>query len=88
LLDKRAKCAINNFLQEITNVDEINKRIIELLDIWKTNIYKYILYTSIYKYIQDSTENCDDNGDNGIDEVLLPEYLNIYLHLFLLVNCV
>jgi len=54
LLDKRAKCAINNFLQEITNVDEINKRIIELLDIWKTNIYKYILYTSIYKYIQDS----------------------------------
>jgi len=46
------------------DVDEINKRVVELLDISEGRIY-----TST-----DSAENCGNNGD--IDEILLPEYLN------------
>ncbi|XP_067215659.1 ATP-dependent DNA helicase pif1-like [Linepithema humile] len=59
---KMAKCAILSARN--TDVDEINKKVVELLDITNERIY-----TSV-----DSTMNCDDNGDIG--EALLPEYLN------------
>ncbi|KYM93650.1 ATP-dependent DNA helicase PIF1, partial [Cyphomyrmex costatus] len=58
---KMEKCAILSARN--IDVDEINKRVIELLDTFDERIY-----TSI-----DSTENCDNNE---INEVLLPEYLN------------
>lgn len=57
-----AKCAILSARN--ADVAEINKRVVELLDISEERIYTNT----------DSTENCGDNGD--IDEVLLPEYLN------------
>ncbi|XP_036147162.1 uncharacterized protein LOC118647075 [Monomorium pharaonis] len=60
--NKMAKCAILSARN--ADVDEINKRVVELLDISEERIY-----TSI-----DNTKNCDDNGDIGKD--LLPEYLN------------
>ncbi|XP_011704911.1 PREDICTED: uncharacterized protein LOC105460165, partial [Wasmannia auropunctata] len=60
--NKMAKCAILSARN--ADVDEINKRVVELLDTFEERIY-----TSI-----DSTENCSDNGD--ISETLLPEYLN------------
>ncbi|XP_011873928.1 PREDICTED: uncharacterized protein LOC105565388 [Vollenhovia emeryi] len=60
--NKMAKCAILSARN--ADVDEINKRVVELLDISEERIY-----TST-----DSTENSGNNGD--IDEVLLPEYLN------------
>ncbi|XP_011883968.1 PREDICTED: uncharacterized protein LOC105571104, partial [Vollenhovia emeryi] len=60
--NKVAKCAILSARN--ADVDEINKRVVELLDISEERIY-----TST-----DSTENSGNNGD--IDEVLLPEYLN------------
>jgi len=60
--NKMSKCAILSARN--ADVDEINKRVVELLDISEERIY-----TSI-----DSTENCGDNGN--IDEVLLSEYLN------------
>ena len=46
------------------DVDEINKKVVSLL-----NSNNERIYTSI-----DSGENCDDNGE--MSEVLLPEYLN------------
>ena len=46
------------------NVDEINKKVVSLL-----NRNNERIYTSI-----DSGENCDDNGE--MSEVSLPEYLN------------
>ncbi|XP_036143697.1 uncharacterized protein LOC118645901 [Monomorium pharaonis] len=58
--NKMAKCAILSARN--ADVDEINKRVVELLDISEERIY-----TSI-----DSTENCGDNGDIGKN--LLPEY--------------
>jgi len=60
--DKITKCAILSARN--IDVDEINKKVVELLDITGERIY-----TSI-----DSTVNCGDNGDIG--EALLPEYLN------------
>ncbi|XP_029670107.1 ATP-dependent DNA helicase PIF1-like [Formica exsecta] len=60
--NKMAKCAILSARN--ADVEEINKRVVELLDISEERIY-----TST-----DSTENCGDNCD--INEVLLPEYLN------------
>ncbi|XP_011870653.1 PREDICTED: ATP-dependent DNA helicase PIF7-like, partial [Vollenhovia emeryi] len=60
--NKMAKCAILSARN--ADVDEINKRVVELLDISEERIY-----TST-----DSTENSGNNDD--IDEVLLPEYLN------------
>ncbi|KYM96549.1 ATP-dependent DNA helicase PIF1 [Cyphomyrmex costatus] len=60
--DKIAKCAILSARN--ADVDEINKRVVELLDTFEEKIY-----TSI-----DSTENCDNNDE--ISKVLLPEYLN------------
>ncbi|XP_070165618.1 LOW QUALITY PROTEIN: uncharacterized protein [Polyergus mexicanus] len=60
--NKIAKCAILSARN--INVDEINKKVVELLDVTNERIY-----TSI-----DSTVNCGDNGDIG--EALLPEYLN------------
>ncbi|XP_058801538.1 uncharacterized protein LOC131670166 [Phymastichus coffea] len=59
--DDISKCAILSARN--TDVDELNKLVIDLLDITTEHIY-----TSI-----DSTENCD-NGE--FDEVFLPEYLN------------
>ncbi|XP_070171476.1 uncharacterized protein, partial [Polyergus mexicanus] len=58
---KVAKCAILSARN--VDVDEINKKVVELLDIADERIY-----TSV-----DSAVN-DDNGDIG--EALLPEYLN------------
>jgi len=60
--NKMAKCAILSARN--ADVDEINKRVVELLDMFEERIY-----TSI-----DSTKNCNDNGEFG--ETLLPEYLN------------
>ncbi|XP_018394982.1 PREDICTED: uncharacterized protein LOC108773590, partial [Cyphomyrmex costatus] len=60
--NKIAKCAILSARN--ADVDEINKRVVELLETFEERIY-----TST-----DSTENCGDNGDIG--EALLPEYLN------------
>ncbi|KYN16225.1 DNA repair and recombination protein pif1, mitochondrial [Trachymyrmex cornetzi] len=60
--DKIAKCTILSARN--VDVDEINKRVVELLDTFEERIY-----TSI-----DSTENCDNNDEIG--EILLPEYLN------------
>jgi len=57
-----AKCAILSARN--ADVEEINKQVVELLDIFEERIY-----TSI-----DSTDNCGDNDNIG--EVLLPEYLN------------
>jgi len=57
-----AKCAILSARN--ADVDEINKRVVELLDMFEERIY-----TSI-----DSTENYSNNDDIG--NVLLPEYLN------------
>jgi len=59
--NKVAKCAILSARN--VDVDEINKKVVELLDIADERIY-----TSV-----DSAVN-DDNGDIG--EALLPEYLN------------
>ncbi|XP_043479916.1 uncharacterized protein LOC122509746 [Leptopilina heterotoma] len=56
-----AKCAI--LAPRNVDVDEINKRVVQLLKSDKEKIYKSI----------DSTENCD-NGD--FNDVILPEYLN------------
>jgi len=53
----------NSTILSARNVDEINKRVVELLDIFEERIY-----TSI------CTENCNDNGNIG--EALLSEYLN------------
>jgi len=60
--NKLAKCAILSARN--ADVDEINKRVVELLDMFEERIY-----TST-----DSTENCDNNDDIG--NVLLSEYLN------------
>ncbi|KAL6421466.1 hypothetical protein ACFW04_012937 [Cataglyphis niger] len=57
--NKMTKCAILS--AKNADVKEINKRVVELLDMSEERIYT-------------STENCGDNGD--IDEVLLPKYLN------------
>jgi len=74
--NKMANCAILSARN--VDVDEINKNVVELLDIFEERIY-----TST-----DSTENCGDNGDIG--EALLPEYLNTLSlrRLFHLMNCV
>ncbi|XP_071582207.1 uncharacterized protein [Temnothorax nylanderi] len=69
--DKVAKCAILSARN--IDVDEINKRVVELLDISEERIY-----TSI-----DSAVNCGDNDD--IEESLLPEYLNISMKDFAMV---
>jgi len=58
---KVAKCAIL-FVRNV-DVDEINKKVVELLD--KTN-------ERIYRSVDSAVNN--DNGDIG--EALLPEYLN------------
>jgi len=74
--NKISKCAILSARN--ADVNEINKRVVELLDISEERIY-----TST-----DNAENCGNNGD--IDEVLLPEYLNTLSPpcLPLLMNCV
>ena len=48
-----AKCAILSARN--IDVDEINKKVVELLDITNEQIYRSI----------DSTVNCGDNGDIG-----------------------
>ncbi|XP_034934873.1 uncharacterized protein [Chelonus insularis] len=60
--NEATKCAILSARN--IDVDEINKKVVELLDPNSERIY-----TSI-----DSVNNCDDNGN--MSEALLPEYLN------------